>query len=254
MGTFKILVTNDDGYLAPGIHALAQALSSLGQVEIVGPEQNSSGMSSCLTINRPMQVFNSKPGVRFVSGTPSDSVHVALTGLLDYTPDLVVAGINNGANLGSDTVYSGTVAAALEGYFFGIPSIAFSLVHRGWEHLDTAAQVARELVAQLMESKIRGVQAEQEPWLLNVNVPNVPYDQLKGLEITRLGRRHRSEPVIRDKNPYGDEVFWLGRFGAPMDNAQGTDFYAVANQKVSITPLHPDLTDERMLSHWKSVL
>ncbi|RUS66765.1 5'-nucleotidase SurE [Saezia sanguinis] len=254
MSALKILVTNDDGYLAPGIHALAQALSSLAKVEVVGPEQNSSGMSSSLTLNRPLQVFQAREGVRFVNGTPSDSVHIALTGLLGYRPDLVVAGINNGANMGDDTIYSGTVAAALEGYLFGIPAIAFSLVKRGWEHLDTAAQVAKDLVSSLAASKLIGPSAIEPPWLLNVNVPNVPYEQLQGTEITRLGKRHASEPAIQTHNPYGEPIYWIGKSGAAKDDAQGTDFHAVTSSRVSVTPLRSDLTDYQGMRRWESVL
>ena len=254
MSALKILVTNDDGYLAPGIHALAQALSSLAKVEVVGPEQNSSGMSSSLTLNRPLQVFQARDGVRFVNGTPSDSVHIALTGLLGYRPDLVVAGINNGANMGDDTIYSGTVAAALEGYLFGIPAIAFSLVKRGWEHLDTAAQVAKDLVGSLAASKLIGPSAIEPPWLLNVNVPNVPYEQLQGTEITRLGKRHASEPAIQTHNPYGELIYWIGKSGTAKDDAQGTDFHAVTSNRVSVTRLRSDLTDYQGMRRWESVL
>lgn len=255
MGTLRILVTNDDGYLAPGINALAESLSTVAQVEIVGPEQNSSGMSSCLTLNRPLQVFQARQGVRFVNGTPSDSVHIALTGLLDYRPDLVVAGINNGANMGDDTIYSGTVAAALEGYLFGIPAIAFSLVERGWNHLDTAARVARDVVSELVDTQKVGPHCmEPQPWLLNINIPNVPYDQLQGRQITRLGKRHSSQPAIKTQNPHGEPIYWIGKAGAVCDGSQGTDFYAVAQNRVSISPLRTDLTNERMLDHWKLVL
>lgn len=250
----RILVTNDDGYLAPGINVLAQALTSLATVEVVGPEQNSSGMSSCLTLNRPLQVFDARAGVRFVNGTPSDSVHIALTGLLGYRPDLVVAGINNGANMGDDTIYSGTVAAALEGFLFDIPAIAFSLVDRGWEHLDTAARVAQELVTDLFQARCFGSDAAQTPWLLNVNVPNVPYEKLQGREWTRLGKRHPSEPAIQAQNPYGEKIYWIGKSGKARDEREGTDFHAVATGHVSITPLRSDLTDHHGLDMWKGVL
>lgn len=254
MNKLKILVTNDDGYLAQGINALAQALGKIASVEVVGPEQNSSAMSSCLTIKRPLQVFDISDKVRFVTGTPADSVYIAINGLLDYRPDLVVSGINDGANMGDDTIYSGTVAAAMMGYMFGIPSIAFSLVRRGWEHLDTAAQVAVDLVQKLEAEKKIGAGLEVEPWLLNVNVPNVPYDELNGYAVTRLGRRMMGDTTIRTHNPYGDEIFWLGIHGEISDAAQGTDFYAIANKQVSITPLRADLTNEQTLSDWKSTI
>ncbi|MGL4667020.1 MAG: 5'/3'-nucleotidase SurE, partial [Saezia sp.] len=221
----KILVTNDDGYLAPGIKALAQALATIAQVETVGPEQNSSAMSSCLTIKRPLQVFDIEDKVRFVTGTPADSVYIAINGLLDYRPDLIVSGINDGANMGDDTIYSGTVAAAMMGYMFGIPSIAFSLVQRGWEHLDTASRVAIDLVNKLEAEKKIGTGLNVEPFLLNVNVPSIPYHELGGYAVTRLGRRAMSDTTIKTHNPYGDEIFWLGIHGEISDATQGTDFH-----------------------------
>lgn len=253
MGELKILVTNDDGYLAPGIRALADALRSIAQVEIIGPEQNSSGMSSCLTIKRPLQVFEAEEGVRFITGTPADSVYIAVNGVLDYRPDLIVSGINNGANMGNDTIYSGTVGAAIMGNMLGIPAIAFSLVQTGWNYLDTAAQVACDLVEELQAKKDIGRQYSS-PWLLNVNVPNVAYKDLKGREITRLGYRNIGDEAIRTQNPYGDEIYWLGAYGGVRDAAQGTDFHAVSQSKVSITPLRPNFTNEHTLDEWKSVL
>ena len=250
----KILVTNDDGYLAPGIKALTQALSAIASVEVIGPEQNSSAMSSCLTIKRPLQVFDISDNVRFVTGTPADSVYMAINGLLDYRPDLVVSGINDGANMGSDTIYSGTVAAAMMGYMFGIPSIAFSSVDRGWTHLDTAARVAVDLVRKLETEKRIGAGLEVEPWLLNVNVPSLDYDALNGFAVTRLGRKSMEGTAIRTQSPYGDEVFWLGVHSKISDAAQGTDFHAIASRQVSITPLRADLTNEQTLDDWKSAI
>ena len=250
----RILVTNDDGYLAPGIKALAQALATIAWVEVVGPEQNSSAMSSCLTIKRPLQVFDVSDGVRFVTGTPADSVYIAINGLLDYRPDLVVSGVNDGANMGDDTIYSGTVAAAMMGYMFGIPSIAFSSVQKGWEYLDTAARVAVDLVGKLEADKRIGASLNVDPWLLNVNVPGIAYDALNGYAVTRLGRRTMGDTTIRTQNPYGDEIFWLGVHGEVSDATQGTDFHAVANGQVSITPLRADLTNEQALDGWKSTL
>lgn len=246
----NILVTNDDGYLAPGIAALAEALAPLGKVEVVGPEQNSSGMSSCLTLNRPLSVQTAHNGFRFVNGTPSDSVHIALTGLLGYRPDLVVAGINRGANMGDDTIYSGTVAAAMEGYLFGIPSIAISLTDRDWGYLDTGARVARELVADLLDTRA----FEGSPWLLNVNVPAVPFSELNGRRITRLGKRHVSESAILTENPRGEPIYWIGAAGAAKEQGEGTDFHAIGHGLVSVTPLRSDLTDTRSLETWQHKL
>ena len=200
----RILVSNDDGYNAAGIEALHQALQGLGELTVIAPETNCSGASNSLTLNRPLSVRQASNGFYYVNGTPSDCVHVALTGLLDFRPDLVVSGINNGANMGDDTLYSGTVAAAMEGHLFGIPAIAFSLIERGWPHLDSAARIAREVVERCRRQPLA------PNTLLNVNIPAVPYDALKGLRVTRLGKRHPSEPVIKSRTPYGDPVYWIG--------------------------------------------
>jgi 5'-nucleotidase len=248
----RILIANDDGYLAPGLTALAQAMQGLGQIEVIAPEQNASGTSNALTLNRPLQVFSagaSAPGVRFVNGTPSDCVHVALTGLLGYRPDLVLSGINQGANMGDDTLYSGTVAAAMEGYLFGIPAIAFSQVEKGWKHLDAAARAARQVVEQLLSQGL-----PHQPFLLNVNMPNRPdVDQLPRV-VTRLGRRHASEPVIQQTNPRGEPIYWIGPAGDAREAGEGTDFFATSNGQVSITPLQVDLTDHARLPAWRSRL
>jgi 5'-nucleotidase len=237
----NILVSNDDGYLAPGIRALAEAMSAIANVTVVAPDSNRSGSSNSLTLDRPLRVMRSPDGVYSVNGTPSDCVHVALTGILDQRPDLVVSGINQGQNMGDDTLYSGTVAAATEGFLFGIPAIAFSQVHHGWQHLDAAARVARDIVQ-------RRFDALQTPWLLNVNIPNLPYESLGPLTPTRLGKRHPSEPVIRARDPQGNEIFWIGPPGAALDAGEGTDFHATANGRISITPLRIDLTDTAQLS------
>jgi|TARA_R110000850_G_C9996329_1_gene468408 5'-nucleotidase len=237
----RILVSNDDGYNALGIEALAKALHGLGELTVVAPETNCSGSSNSLTLNRPLSVRQAPNGYFFINGTPSDCVHIALTGLLDFRPDLVVSGINNGANLGDDTLYSGTVAAATEGYLFGIPAIAFSLVKRGWEHLETAAQVARQIVAHHVEQPI------DAKVLLNVNIPAVPYEALDGIHVTRLGKRHPSEPVVKTTTPYGDPVYWIGPVGNVSDAASDTDFGAIENNRVSVTPLRLDLTYHEQL-------
>lgn len=246
----KILIANDDGYLAPGLAALVQAVQGLGDIAVVAPEQNASGTSNALTLNRPLQVFNaSQPGWRFINGTPSDCVHVALTGLLGYRPDLVLSGINQGANMGDDTLYSGTVAAAMEGYLFGVPAIAFSQTEKGWAHLDGAARVVRGLVEQVIA---QGLPAE--PFLLNVNIPNRADADALPRRVTRLGRRHASEPVVRQVNPRGEPIYWIGPAGDAREAGEGTDFHATANGCVSITPLQVDLTDHARLAGWRARL
>jgi 5'-nucleotidase len=231
-----ILVSNDDGYLAPGLRALADAMRAFGQVTVIAPEQNCSGASNSLTLTRPLSVHQAENGYLFVNGTPTDCVHIALTGLLEHRPDLVVSGINNGQNMGDDTIYSGTVAAAMEGYLFGLPSIAFSHVQRGHAHLDSAARVAASIVERVLAGPLAG------PFLLNVNIPDLPWDQLKGWACTRLGKRHPSEPVIRTRSPRGDTIYWVGAAGEAADASPGTDFHATAQGVVSVTPLQIDLT------------
>ena len=237
----RILISNDDGYLAPGINALAEALAAVADIVVVAPDSNRSGASNSLSLDRPLSVQQAANGFYFVNGTPTDCVHVALTGMLDYRPDLVVSGINNGANMGDDTLYSGTVAAATEGYLFGIPAIAFSQAQFGWAHLDAAARVARDIV-------LRRFDGLAAPYLLNVNIPNLPYEQLGSLQATRLGRRHQAEPVIRARDPRGREIFWIGPPGATRDAGEGTDFHAVAHGHVSVTPLQVDLTHKTQLA------
>jgi 5'-nucleotidase len=248
-----ILIANDDGYLAPGIAALVQACEGLGTIDVVAPEQNASGTSNALTLNRPLSVFQARgehvKGFRVVNGTPSDCVHVALTGLLERRPDLVLSGINNGANMGDDTLYSGTVAAAMEGFLFGIPSIAFSLIDHGWAHLDAAAAAARRIVDQVLALGL-----PPAPWLLNVNIPNRPDAAELPRVVTRLGRRHASEPVIAQKSPRGEPIYWIGPAGDAREAGEGTDFHAVANGRISITPLQVDLTDHASRDAWASRL
>jgi len=244
----QILVSNDDGYLAPGLQALADAMRRFGAVTVIAPEQNCSGASNSLTLNRPLTVSTAKNGFLYLNGTPTDCVHVALTGLLDVRPDLVVSGINNGQNMGDDTIYSGTVAAAMEGFLFGVPSIAFSHVDGGHAHLDVAAQVAGELVARLAEAD-----AFERAWLLNVNIPNLPRERLDGFACTRLGKRHPSQPVVRSTNPRGETIYWVGGAGEARDAGPGTDFHATLHGRVSVTPLQIDLTHVDQLAavaHW----
>jgi len=238
----RILVSNDDGYLSPGLVALADAMRPLGDVTVVAPEQNSSGASNSLTLNRPLTISYAENGFTFINGTPSDCVHIALTGLLEQMPNLIVSGINNGQNMGDDTIYSGTVAAAMEGYLFGIPAMAFSLRDHGFDHIDAAAEIAREVVQRHIERPMRA------PFLLNVNIPNLPRDQIKGIVGTRLGKRHPSEPVIRMTNPRGDPIYWIGAAGAAREGGPGTDFHATAEGYVSVTPLQVDLTHPEQLA------
>jgi 5'-nucleotidase len=236
----KILVSNDDGYLAPGIEALANALAPIAEIVVVAPDSNRSGSSNSLTLDRPLSVSKAGNGFYFVNGTPSDCVHIALTGILPFRPDLVVSGINQGQNMGDDTLYSGTVAAATEGFLFGIPAIAFSQVDHGWAELESAARMAREIVERRFDFL-------QKPYLLNVNIPNLPYANLRGVAATRLGKRHESEAVIRTKDPHGREIFWIGPAGGAKDAGAGTDFHATASGQVSITPLRIDLTHAAQL-------
>lgn len=243
----RILLSNDDGYFAPGLEALAEALSGLGDIVVVAPEQNRSGASNSLTLDRPLYLKKSANGFYFVNGTPTDCVHLAVTGMLDTLPDIIVSGINHGANMGDDTIYSGTVAAATEGYLLGIPSIAISLTSFEGKNFETAGRVARELVERFMRQPIL------EPVLLNVNVPDIPYAELKGREVTRLGRRHKAEPVVKMISPRNETVYWVGAAGAAADAGAGTDFNAAERGFVSITPLQIDLTHTAQISavqHW----
>ena len=241
----KILLSNDDGYQAPGIVALHRALQQVADVEVVAPEHNNSAKSNALTLNAPLYVHEAANGFRYVNGTPADCVHIALTGLLGYRPDLVLSGINNGANMGDDTIYSGTVGAAMEGYLFGIPAIAFSQVDKGWGELEAAAQKAADMVRQMLALKLVG----QTPWLLNVNIPNLPLQALRGIKLCRLGRRHAAERVITQVSPRGETMYWIGGAGAALDDSEGTDFHATALGHVSVTPLKVDLTDHQTLGY-----
>ncbi|HEY9101415.1 5'/3'-nucleotidase SurE [Chitinimonas sp.] len=237
----KFLLSNDDGYFAPGLAALAAALQPQGEVHVVAPERDRSGASNSLTLDRPLSLKQAASGFHYVNGTPTDCVHLAVTGMLESEPDLVISGINHGANMGDDTLYSGTVAAATEGFLLGIPSIAISLARHGARHFDTAGRVAAELVERIARHPFRGAV------LLNVNVPDLPYEEIKGWHVTRLGRRHKAEPVIRSQNPRGEAIYWVGPVGAAQDAAEGTDFWAVSQGYVSITPLQIDLTAYKQL-------
>lgn len=237
----KILVSNDDGYLARGINVLAEALSAIAEIVVVAPDRNHSGASNSLTLHSPLRIHRVTENRFFVNGTPSDCVHLALSGYLDFEPDIVVSGINHGANLGDDVIYSGTVAAAMEGRFLGLPAIAVSLVGNRATHFDTAARVACDLVCRLQKNGLPG------EIMLNVNVPDRPYDELKGIFATRLGFRHKSEPLIKTKDPQGKTIYWIGPAGPGQDAGPGTDFAALEAGAVAITPLKVDLTRHEAL-------
>ena len=234
----KILVSNDDGYRAPGILALRQALTDLAELTVVAPERNHSGASNALTLESPLRVTNYEPQAYFVSGTPTDCVHLAISGLFDFEHDMVVSGINNGENLGDDVLYSGTVAAAIEGRFLGLPTVAFSLRRPAQGEMDysAAGRVARIIVERLLAKPL------DRNMILNVNIPHRPYAELRGFRATRLGHRHRAETITRAMDPRGREVIWVGQAGEGQDDGPGTDFHAVAEGYVSITPLQVDLT------------
>jgi 5'-nucleotidase len=241
----KILISNDDGYRAEGIVALYHAMKQVADVEVIAPEQNNSAKSNALTLHSPLYVRQAENGFKYVNGTPADCVHIALTGLLGYRPDLVVSGINNGANMGDDTLYSGTVGAAMEGYLFGIPAMAFSQTEKGWAYIDQAAEFAKNMVAQFDDAKLIG----KSPWLLNINIPNHSAEY-KAPTLCRLGRRHAAEPVIQQMSPRGETMYWIGSAGEAMDDGDGTDFHAAKNGHVTITPLQVDLTDHENAGFW----
>lgn len=242
----RILIANDDGYLAPGISALVKACEGLGHIDVFAPERNASGTSNALSLHQPLSLHTAANGFRYVNGTPSDAVHLALTSGLIPKPDLVLSGINNGANMGDDTLYSGTVAAATEGYLFGVPSIAFSLTDRGWAHLDAAGRVARRVVEHVLAHP-----PAQANWLLNVNFPAIEALDEAPWCVTRLGRRHASFPAVAQTNPRGDLFYWIGPAGEAREDGEGTDFHAVKQGRVSITPLQVDMTDHQRLPQWQ---
>ena len=238
----KILLSNDDGYQARGIRCLADALAAWGEVDVVAPERDRSGASNSLTLDLPLRPRTADNGFIYVDGTPTDCVHLAITGLLEEEPDIVVSGINAGANLGDDVIYSGTVAAAMEGRFLGLPAIAVSLVTDGGNHYETAARVVTALLEEMVSSPMPA------DTILNINVPDVPLSGLKGLEVTRLGQRHKAEPVVRSVDPRGESIYWVGSPGGEQDAGRGTDFHAVRAGYASITPMQVDLTRHRSLT------
>lgn len=244
----RILLSNDDGYFATGIEMLARTLADIADITVVAPERDRSGASNSLTLDRPLSLRRAPNGFYFVNGTPTDCVHLAVTGMLDELPDMVVSGINHGANMGDDTVYSGTVAAATEGHLLGVPAIAVSLVGKEASQFETAARVARDLVLRFQQAPLG------QPALLNVNVPDVPYAELKGVAVTRLGKRHKAEPVVKARTPRNETVYWVGAAGAAQDAGEGTDFHAVAQGWASVTPLQIDLTHNQQLPELRNWL
>lgn len=247
----RILLSNDDGYQARGLRLLAGALANLADITVVAPDRNRSGASNSLTLDAPLRVQRVESNVYFVNGTPTDCVHVAITGLLDDEPDMVISGINDGANLGDDVLYSGTVAAAMEGRFLGLPAVAVSLVTGRGRHFDTAVAIVERLVRQIREDPL------PSETILNINVPDRRTDALRGVEVTRLGFRHRSEPVVRARDPKNRPVYWIGPAGEGQDAGPGTDFHAIADDCVSVTPIKVDLTDHgalKTLDGWMNVL
>ncbi|MGL5358665.1 MAG: 5'/3'-nucleotidase SurE [Shewanella sp.] len=238
----RIVVSNDDGVNAPGIKALTEALRDIADVITVAPDRNCSGASNSLTLSNPLRMSKLDNGYISVHGTPTDCVHLAIRELCDTEPDLVVSGINAGANMGDDTLYSGTVAAAMEGRFLGLPAVAISLNGREGKHYQSAAVYARRIVLGLLEHPLASDQ------ILNINVPDLPLEAIKGIKVTRLGARHKAEGIVRTQDPAGREIFWLGPPGSEQDASPGTDFHAIAEGYVSITPLTVDLTAYRQLS------
>jgi len=232
----RILISNDDGYLASGLSALHGVIAPAAETLVIAPDRNRSGASNSLTLTRPLRVHTGPNGFLYLDGTPTDCVHVGLTGLMDPEPDMVIAGINHGANLGDDVIYSGTVAAAMEGRYLGFPAVAISLVGSDPQHFESAAQVALLLLQRVQQTPL------PRDSIINVNVPDLPFDEIKGFRATRLGCRHKSEPVIRSKDPNGGEIYWVGPAGEGQDCGEGTDFFAVREGYVSVTPLQIDLT------------
>jgi len=238
----NILLSNDDGYQAPGLRALAEVLSQIARTTVVAPERNRSGASNSLTLDHPIRAEVAENGFIRVDGTPTDCVHLAITGLLEEEPDMVIAGINAGANLGDDVLYSGTVAAATEGRFLGLPAIAVSMAAGAPRHYETGARVTAQLVKHLQTAPLAA------DTIINVNIPDLPYEALKGYRVARLGYRHKAEPVVKTTDPRGRIIYWVGPAGAEQDAGPGTDFHAVREGYVAVTPLQIDLTRHEALA------
>ena len=244
----NILLSNDDGFIAPGINLLRKRLAEFANVLTIAPDRDRSGASNALTLDSPLRITSRGEQFYSVNGTPTDCVHLALTGLYNNEePDMVVSGINAGANMGDDVIYSGTVAAAMEGRNLGLPAIAVSIASFRPNHFDSAANAVIMLLKQLPELSLP--QTDNEATILNVNVPDLPWDEIQGFQATRLGKRHKAEPVIRSQDPRGDEIFWVGAVGEEADAGEGTDFYAIQNNIISVTPIHIDLTQHLSIKH-----
>ncbi len=239
----RFLVTNDDGINDPGIKALIEALQDIGEIDVIAPDRNRSGASSSLTLSRPLRVTEHQKGYYSVDGTPTDCVHLAATGLFRHKIDMVVSGMNDGANLGDDVFYSGTVSCAIEGCFMGIQSLAISLANKDYQNYATAIKVTREIIKKFINDPL------PKDTILNVNIPDVSLDELKGMEVTRLGRRHCGQPMIQDQDPRGKPIYWIGLPGHEVEAGPGTDFHAIATNHVSITPLQLDLTNYKTFDH-----
>ncbi|WP_137165763.1 5'/3'-nucleotidase SurE [Salinimonas lutimaris] len=244
----RILLSNDDSVFAKGIQVLYEALSQEHDVTVIAPDRNCSGASNSLSLHQPLRIQQLDNGFYSVNGTPSDCVHMGVNCFMDEDPELVVSGINHGANLGDDVIYSGTVAAATEGRYMGLPAIAVSLTSHDGEHFETAAQVVVDIIRKLQEHPLPANQ------ILNVNVPDVPYDQLAGTQVTRQGRRHRAEGMQKSTDPFGRTIFWYGPAGAEQDASEGTDFHAIANGYCSVTPLDVDMTAHKSLQDMQAWL
>lgn len=237
----RFLLSNDDGYLSPGLGALADSIRQLGEVTVVAPDRDRSGASNSLTLGRPLRVRTAESGFHYVDGTPTDCVHLGITGIMQNEPDMVIAGINRGPNLGDDILYSGTVAAAMEGRFLGYPSVAVSCANSRMAHLPSASRVVLRIIGGMLTNPLPA------DTILNVNIPDVAYDEITGYNATRLGYRHKSEPAVKSQDPIGEPIYWVGPPGPAQDAGEGTDFHAVRNQAVSVTPLKVDLTRRESL-------
>ena len=237
----QILVSNDDGYRAPGLSTMVEAVSDFGEVTVIAPNQDRSGASNSLTLTVPIRVEQIENGYFVCSGTPTDCVHLGITGLMPQEPDMIISGINNARNLGDDVLYSGTVGAAMEGRFLGLPAIAVSLAGDDPIHFDTAGNVVRQLLEKMLQTPLSPSN------ILNINVPDLPRDQINGWQATRLGGRDRACPAIRARDPVGKDIYWIGAAGVEQDAGPGTDFFAIAQGYVSITPLTADMTDRTRL-------
>ncbi|NQW34415.1 MAG: 5'/3'-nucleotidase SurE [Methylophilales bacterium] len=241
----KILVSNDDGYFSPGLNTLVSHLKKIADVVVVAPDRNRSGASSSLTLDKPICVKEIGPNVYSVDGTPADCVHIALTGLIPFKPDMVISGINDGPNMGDDTIYSGTVAAAMEGYLLGITSYAVSMGKSDPKNFETAARVVLDLIDKQTK------EGPRDALLLNINVPDIPYSEIKGFSVTRLGKRHEAESAIKKTDVNGNNLYWVGAVGEPNDGGPGTDFYAIQENYVSISPIQSDLTNYKEIDPLK---